>query len=453
MHRFLFAALMLFAAAAPLAAGTPTDSAKLKFDKQLAVETEDGRFALRLNNWVQVRGTYNDERGQGSRGSNGRDFLNFTVARAKLGMRGHIFAKEFQYYVSLAWTNNANELVENAYFRWAPDPLINIGVGQHKPAFNWFRSLSGARQQFIDRPGVEGLFHQNYAKGLWLSGQFKDDEAIWVRYSAGIYNGVLRADNDFRNNDRAVRSSFFSQQVDLEPMLNLRVETHPLGEVRGDAVDMRGEDQRSAPLFMIGMAVNHFSSRFVNDDLRPDGGLPATGSGRSRAGQSTLAFTADAHLRWHGLSVNVEFWWRHTEFHNFGSLRNLQSFSAQDRPGELSDNGFVLEVGYMIIAKTLDVAVRFGHANFDEFNFNGVSGHALHPDMNEYGLAVGYYLHGHNLKLQADFVYASFQLANRLPTGGPRMPINGQQWPNRSGSDSSDYLITWQMRAQIQWMF
>lgn len=99
--------------------------------------TEDGKFSLEMNFRTQVRVTYNDERGADAEGpsdpnsanaSNGRDYWNFRIRRAKLSFKGNIFEKEFKYYITLAFTNGGagSEVVEVAYFQWARFKEFNV---------------------------------------------------------------------------------------------------------------------------------------------------------------------------------------------------------------------------------------------------------------------------------------------------------------------------------------
>lgn len=428
--------------------------------------TEDGKFALTMSTRVQVRLTYNDERGQdvdsddglGVRAdsTNGRDFWNFRIVRAKTTFTGNIFEKEWKYEVVLNWTEaGSNQLVENAFFTWAKYNEINVNVGQAKVPYSYQFKVSSGRQQFVDRSIVSNTFHQDWGKGLWLSGVIGGDTP-WVKYWAGIFNGRQRSNSDFRNADRALSPDTFGATVDADLMPSLRVETHPLGNVADDMVDMRDREASKKILFSVGIGLNWFISRFNGGTIRPAGTSP--GSGRSNVGHDTISLTVDGHFRFYGISVNIEWHHRHTEFHNFGPNDNDGTANNRNRPGDLTDNGFLFEVGFMILPKQFDVGVRFGMVDSDEYWRNGSTNkqHALAPDSTELGLVVGYYLAGHNLKIQLDFTYITYQLAlftdGQAVNGPPNTTI-----PSRSassiGADNSDYLNVWQLRVQLQWIF
>jgi hypothetical protein len=220
--------------------------------------TEDGKYSFEMNFRVQFRVTYNDERAADAEGpgdansgnaSNGRDFWNFRVRRAKLGFKGNIFEKEFKYEVVLNFTSGGDGIVEAAQFTWARWKEFNVNVGQAKFAGQGFEELtSSGRQQFIDRSVVNEMFNQDYAKGLWFSGVIGGDTP-WVKYWVGVWNGVLKGNGDFRNADQNRLSDTFSQAVDADLMPGLRVETHPLGEVAQDMTDMRDREASKKVLF------------------------------------------------------------------------------------------------------------------------------------------------------------------------------------------------------------
>jgi len=430
-----------------------------------AWSTEDGKFSLTMATRIQFRVTYSDERGQDvdsddgaaqrALSTNGRDFWNFKVARAETWFIGNIFEKEYKYYVELAWAAGGDNIVQEAFFTWAKWAEFNINAGQTKTPYSWQFLVSSGRQQFVERSGVSAVFDQFYAKGLWFSGTIGKDTP-WIKYWAGVFNGVLRGNNDFRNADRAIRTDTFSTQVDADLMPVVRVETHPLGEVARDHTDMRSRDESKKVLFSVGVGFAWFASRFTNAAIRTTSNSP--GSGRSNTGHDTMNLTLDGHFRFFGLSVNIEYHYRKTDFHNFGPLEGNQVANNRNAPGDLTDTGFLFEAGFMIIPKTFDVAVRMGLVDGDEFWLGGSSNrpNGIIPDSSEIGLCVGYYLAGHNIKILADFTYTSYQLVTNAGTVQSLSTI-GAPPPTRSASsirnDTSDYLNVWQFRIQFAWTF
>lgn len=414
-------------------------------------------FSLRLTTRVQFRLTYQNEVANGNDGTNGRDFINFRIRRAKSTFSGHIFEKEFQYGMTLTWTSSNN--IETAYLRWAFHQYFNITAGQTKLPFNWEESSSSGSMQFVDRSHVNEVFNQDFAKGITIDGKVGEDTP-WLKYWVGIYNGVLKGNSDFRSSDRTLRGDSFSNLVDAEMMLNMRLETHPMGEVKRGMNDMRGEDEHDQILFAVGLGINWFTSgydagsAFSNSGSRADtaGGTPA--SGRFRTNQDTWAITLDGHFRWMGLSLDAAFFYRATEFHNRGSNR----FRPQNRAGisDMTDMGFSVEVAYFILPKQFNVGLRFNMTDADDFWSGGSSSRVfgVRPDTTELGLSVNYYVHGNNLKLTFDVLMVSQQLP--VAAGGSLSGVYNSP-PSRGefggSSDTSDYNDLWIVRLQLQWVF
>lgn len=433
--------------------------------KGLVIET-DG-FKLAITTRVQFRLTYQNEVAHGNDGQNGRDFINFRVRRAKTTLSGYIFEKEFQYKATLSWASGAN-IIEEAFFRWAILQYINVTAGQAKLPWNWEEITSSGSQQFVERGYVNEVFNQDFAKGITIDGKV-DEDISWLKYWVGVYNGVTKGEADFRNADQALPSEAFTNRiVDGDMMVNLRLETHPLGDVAYGMNDQRGEDEHGKPIFAVGLGVNWLLGNFNNTNIRPDdSGAGATGSGRSRTSHDTLAVTLDGHFRMFGISVDVAVFMRHTEFHNHGRNKYNPTNPTRNGTGNFDDLGFTFEVAYFILPKQLNVGIRWNWLNSDEVWQAGSTSRrfGVRPDANEIGLSVNYYVHGENLKLTFDLLYVSKQLplAMNADGAGGSQSIQGiyTSPPARSagslsassGAGVSDYADTWIIRLQLQWIF
>ncbi|MBX3475019.1 MAG: hypothetical protein KF754_11600 [Planctomycetes bacterium] len=418
--------------------------------------TSDG-FELTVTTRVQFRMTYQNEVANGSTGTNGRDFINFRVSRAKTGFAGFIFEKNLQYRVLLNWNGmGGGTVVENAVFTWAWRNELNVNAGQDKLNWNWEEYTSSGRQAFVERGYVNEVFNQDYAKGIWVNGQV-GEETPWLKYWFGIYNGVLAGNNDFRNADGGARTEQFSNAVDGDLMVNLRLETHPMGGVKQSMYDDRSAEERDKILFAVGLGFNWLVSRFNDNALRPDTVGTPTASGRFRTGQDTMALTLDGHFRWMGLSVDIAYFWRHTEFHNFGRTDFRPTTPQKNGISNLTDSAITFEVGYFIIAQELHVGFRYNMLNADDF-WGGSDNRDLgiRPDTTEMGVVVNYLIHGENLKLTFDILYVDQQLTYSGSTTGILGVYNAP--PVRSGAPSGnaengDHNALWLVRLQLQWIF
>lgn len=459
MTRF-FAILVLFLAAPWLAAqdgddvGAPSSTTELT---RSGLSISEPGFSLRLSSWVQFRLTYQEEHANGNDGTNGRDFINFRVRNAKSSFRGHIFEKEFQYRLTLNWRAGGTSIVEHAYFKWALMREFNLSVGQSKIDWSWEYSTSATRQTFIDRGYISSVFNLSYAKGIWATGQFGEDTP-YLKYFAGIHNARLRSNNDFRPRDNASNSdTFLDGRVDLDLMYTLRLETHPLGEVRRAMYDERGEE---SPLVAVGIGVNWFSGGFTNTNLRGDTVGTPTGSGRSRTSHDTLAVTADVNFRWQGLNVHAAIYWRHTEFHNRGSNRFKPTSPARSGISDLTDFGAVVEASYFVLPGKVSIGARWNYLDADEFWGNGTQNRqrSILPDAQSVGLAANWLIHGDYLRLSFDMLYVAQQLTFGESAGATSLRGAYNSPPVRSGTlgshpESADYNNLLILRLQLQWKF
>ncbi len=446
----LMAALPTVAAAQEPAAQTTIKPTGLRFWSE--------HFELNAEMLVQFRLTGQDERGGNS--TNGRDFANFRIPRARLSFNGYLFEPEFQYRLQLNFVRPADQLVEVARFRLALGRALNVNIGQDRVPWDWERRVPGQNLRFAERSYVNEVFHQDWGKGIWIDGEIGAEVPL-LRYWFGAFNGVMRADNDFRNKDGALTQDTFSRFVDAEVMVTLRAETQPLGAISTSLGDNRGREEHDKFLVAAGLGVNWFSSGFNDGLIRGDTATVTPASGRPRTQQETLALTVDAHGRWYGASLDVAFYWRDTEFHNRGSNR----FSPGNKNGisDLMDFGWSVEGGYFILPNELGVFARVNSFNADEFwgsdGIDSTSGHqrAIRPDAMEFGVAANYYFQGDRLKFSLDINYVDQQLAFSYRGAGTLLGVYNAPPSRRGGGlgshpDSADHNSIWIIQLQIQWI-
>lgn len=453
--RLLFVALML-ALPVTLAAQEPKAQSEIK---TTGLRFWSESFELNAETLVQFRLTVQDERG--GNGTNGRDFRNFRLPRVRLSFNGHLFDPMFQYRVQLNFARTPADYLEVAHFRLALGTGLNVNAGQSRVVWDWERRVPGQSLRFAERSYVNEVFHQDWGKGVWVDGALGAD-APMLKYWLGIYNGVLRADNDFRNKDGAITQDNFSRFIDGEAMVSLRLETQPLGAMATGLGDMRGQEEHDKLLFAGGLGFNYFTSGFSDGLIRGDTGAVTPASGRPRTQQETVAIVLDAHGRWYGASIDVAFYLRATDFHNRGSNR----FKPDNKQGigDLFDWGWSFEGGYFILPKELGVFVRVNSFNADEFwGSDGIVStdrhqRAIRPDAMEYGIAVNYYFQGDRLKFSLDINYVDQQLAYPYD-GGSGTGLLGvyNRPPSRSGGlganpADDDHNVIWIVRLQIQWI-
>lgn len=449
-------AVLLLSLPALLAAQQPAAATEVK---ATGLRFWSDEFELSAETLVQFRLTYQDERG--GNGTNGRDFINFRLPRVRLALHGHLFDPMFQYRVQLNFAGNPNEMVQVARFRLALGPGLNLNAGQDRVPWDWDRRVAGQNLRFIERSYVNEVFHQDWGKGLWVDGAIGSDAPL-VKYWLGVFNGVLRADNDFRNKDGALTQDSFSRFIDGEMMASMRAETQPLGAMPTNLGDNRSESERDKLTIAAGVGMNYFLSGFNDGLLRGDSATVVPASGRPRTRHETVALVVDAHGRWHGASLDIAFYARFTEFHNRGSNR----FKPDNKAGisDLYDWGWSIEGGYFILPAELGVFVRVCGFDADEFwGSDGLSNtrthqRAIRPDAMEYGVAVNYFFQGDRLKFSLDINYVDQQLAFAYDAGFNTGLVGVyNRPPSRNGvlgshPDGADHNVIWIVRLQLQWI-
>jgi hypothetical protein len=226
--------------------------------------------------------------------------------------------------------------------------------------------------------------------------------------------------------------------------------------------DTRDEAEYEKILFAIGLGANLLFSGVDNEDLRADEGVAATGSGRPRVRQETLALTLDGHFRFYGIGADAAFYWRHTDFHNRGS--NHADNSNKQGIGDLDDMGWSFEASYMFTFIDLAVAVRVSSVDADEFwgadaalQQTDVKQRGIRPDAMEYTFGASYLFQGERLKFSLDVSYIDQQLAYAYDGSGfldgvYNAPVsrNGLLGSSRT---NADHDVLWIVRLQVQWLF
>lgn len=161
-----------------------------------------------------------------------------------------------------------------------------------------------------------------------------------VEYRAGVFNGA--GQNNW-SRDRGLRYAG-------------RVMVQPFGEV-----DYSESDLEFAETPRLAVAANVESS-----DRRDNA-----------EGVRQVVLGGDVDFRYRGLSL----------------LSEVFFLTLRDETDAPQSHGFVLQGGYLIVPQRLEVAGRFGAWR----PFGGAASY-----QRERGVAIGYYMNGHNLKLQTD---------------------------------------------------
>jgi phosphate-selective porin OprO/OprP len=349
-------------AGARAAAAPPEDSlairAGYRAGKGLTFATEDGRFQVAIYNRIQGRYSFADQDDPAK-----DDASSFRVRRFKTVFEGHAFDPSLLYKFQVNWAGSPE--LEDALLHWRPRPYFGLQGGQYKLPFNRQQITSSGALQFVDRAITDDFFTFQRDQGLMLTGSWLGAQHDRVEWHAGIFNGngINRASNE--NSDHLAVG---------------RVLYMPLGKF--NYYSESDVEHTPDPRFGVGVAgaFNSQADSTATEKARIFGsGRLGSFFGSDVAGRFDVAqTTADAHVKYRGLSLLGDYYWAEAD-PNAGASRRAWGYNAQ--------------AGYFLIPKRLEAAFRYAFVDRD-------AGEGR--NLREVGGALGYFFFAHNLKIQAD---------------------------------------------------
>jgi len=340
-----------------LHAQAPPPVVDVGLGRGLTIRSIDDSASLNIRARIQTRATVVD---------NPRDTVPDTsealIRRARLVFQGNALGPAFTYYVQLSFANLDNEAdlrlpLRDAYVTWTGRSGLNLRVGQMKVPFSRQRVVSSSALQMVDRSIVVSELNLDRDVGVQLfSRRFLGTDRLG--YAVGVFGGEGR--------------NRLGRRAGL--LYTARLEAWPLGAfddlVEGDL--KRDRRLRAALAASVGFNQNTNRPRSTIGAPFPSGDVDYTHAG------------VDVHLKWRGASIMAEYMYR-------GAPQAVDA--AVPRPGW----GAFVQGGYMVTTRT-ELTSRYSHL--------APSGAAPDPTVrvgDEVGGGVGYYLHGHDLKIQGDY--------------------------------------------------
>ncbi len=348
---------------------------KLSFQqgRGLVVESADGNFQLATHLRAQMLYSF----GQINADTNEVE-QQFQIRRARVAFTGHMLSKDITFKVELAISNRdmgsdaavLNTPLLDWYFQLNHFRDFNLRLGVWKTSFNRERFLSSAQLQFVDRSIVNAEFNLDRNAGIELRSNDLGGLNRY-RYMIGVQPGLGR---------RTVAKAFDTM------LYNARFEYAPMG-LFDDVVE--GDLARHAtPKLSLGIAY-----AFEHHAPNNRGTL---GSKPSDGGSSNMHFAAfDAVFKFRGLSVMQEVLGRH------GTRVDV----PEGVPASLLNNavrngiGTMTQVGYLLPTLNIEPAFRYSY-------IKSLGSGSEIKDNHEIGGALSYYLWGHSIKWQADYIFA-----------------------------------------------
>jgi hypothetical protein len=340
-------------------------------------------FLMRVNSWLHFRHTLFDSDGPNE------DQNTFSFERLRLVFSGHAFSPDLGYFFQLDGNSDSStdatfldyyvtyDLGHNVF--GCEEDKLGVKVGKWKVPFSRSREEAGRRLQFTDRATANVFFDLNRSIGAGVYGQL-DHFSMPLRFETAVFNG-FRTDNDSTNRANGELDSNFAWSLrsytdlfsdfgeDGEPDLSWHV--LPALRVGGGLAYTRVDEEGSSEFRRL---------RVVDSGARLASILPPGVSA-----YDIWYFTVETHLKYRGFSVIADYYWRYITQFSGGSVPSLY------------DDGFVLQTGYFICPKRLELLFRWSRIVGD----SGTLG-LEYQSSDEVATGFVWYIKGHNAKLTFD---------------------------------------------------
>ena len=341
--------------------------------KGLTATSADGKSSFNIGGWAQLIYRYTD-----FDDSNKDAKSDFDIRRFKLVMKGNLLSPNFGY--KFQGDVSSGFRTEDVFINYKFGTPLTVQVGQFKPPQARQELTSAAKQLFPERSLANDTFNLGRDQGVQASGTFANK---LVNYRIGLFNGngpnISNADDNH--------------------MLAGRIDINPLGDFKMDEAGWPSDK----PLVNIGgsfayekVGASDVGSAFDKDNdvmdvaLSLDSLTAATFTAAYGNDLAWLLWTANANATWQGATFAAEYY-------------HLKA--DPQLGGDWEADGYYLQAGYQVIAKTLELGVRYSAIESTDANASAKF------DKNEIQIGANYYFAKHDLKLQSDITLVSDDLA------------------------------------------
>jgi len=334
-------------------------------------------FSLNIKSRIQFRYQLNVPPPPDEGARNLRQTVNIGTARIWLG--GHILTKKLTYMIQLAvagrdYRDGATSPIFDAFVDYKAHRDIGIRAGQYFVPFDRLRTVREFALQMADRPRPVGELTLDRDAGVMIySDNFLHDKSP-VAYRLGAFGG-----------------GGTNLVTGKKPggLFVGRLELRPLGAIDDDS---EGDlERRSKPGLAIGGA---FATNLNTDRLRST-------TGPTFAGGTTHYFhgAADLVFKWRGWAVQGEYL---RKVASKNALRSVDDDGMDVVEYTRSGEGWVAQTSYVFDPPIEIVARMSGMYAL------GDTDPAYYADLRARGQEVAgglnYYINGHRMKLQADWI-------------------------------------------------
>ena len=341
------------------------------------VTLESDKFSLNIRSRIQLRYqldvTAPDDEGERDRSQ----IVN--IGTARFWLSGHALTRDLTYMIQLAvagrdFRENAVSPIFDAFVDYKAHRDFNVRAGQYFVPFDRLRTVREFALQMADRPRpVAELTLDRDAGVTFYSENFLGDESpLAYRLSAFGGGGT-------------------NLTLGKKPgaLLVGRLELRPLGKIDDDSEG--DQDRRDKPGLALGAAV---ASNFNTNRLRSTTGATFTGG-------VTDYFHAAADLvfKWKGFALQAEYLVKNA---SVDAIDSTDDEGAAVREFTRSGRGWVTQASYTF-DPPFEIVGRLSRLYADEgTDPKFVS--EIEARGQEVGLGLNYYVNGHRMKLQADWI-------------------------------------------------
>jgi len=322
--------------------------ARVSWNNGTRVEFPDNGFSLQIGTLLVTRYTYSDTDG-------GDNTSSFDITKARIIVQGTAVNKEFSYMLVPDFVGDSDDSgkktpdLRDAYFTWNACDNAKLKMGQFKVPMSRQYLNSDSQLQFANRTVASDFFDLDRQAGL--AAVFEPNED-W-KFVAGIFNG--NSSGEGRNRSGA----------DTDHLLTAGLRWNVMGQM--DPYSEGDVEWTDDTAVNVG-AYYAFQEIDSSDDHR---------------------VSVDANVKSQGWSLHGEFYW--------------QQFDLGD--DEAEPMGWYAQVGYMLIAKELELAARYSMVDCDD----GAAGGACsgNDDVSQAGASLNYFWWGHHMKAQLGYDFIS----------------------------------------------
>jgi hypothetical protein len=349
---------------------------------------DEGSFKLQLRGRFQVQEAIAEQDGDVETDS--------LVRRARLAVEGYLFDEAIEYELQLGFAgrdlDSNGSAVLDAYVNLAYLRDLNLKVGQFKIPFERSNLISSSSLQFVDRSRIVGELSEDRDRGIALHSDDLFGMDGLLGYNLGIFSG------EGRGRVPAPGGFLYVARVDVRPF--------------GAFDDYKEGDlaRSEKPRLALGGAVSYNQNAIRKGGTRGSV-FQALALFDDFEGFDYLGLTADAVFKWNGLSLFGEFAWRDAQGDDVFRA-DLEGVTTTVRPENTW--GWFIQAGQMI-GPNWEVVARY-----DEQHALAGSDEGFVEDLlgagRSAGAGVNWYVHGHSLKVQADYFRVWGGEAENLPS-------------------------------------